>query len=165
MDRKRSELDALEVELSDPAVWGDPGRTKVLKQRRSRLTESIAMAASLGRLLDDARTLHELAREGEDVLPDLVTAVSALEERVEETELADASDAASTTAPPRSSRSTRAPAARSRKTGRRCCTACTSAGRSAAGSRCRRSTGRREKRRGSKSATIGVSRARTCTAT
>ena len=88
MDRKQSELDALEVELSDPAVWGDPGRTKVLKQRRSRLTGSIAMASALGRLLDDARTLHELAREGEDVLADLVTAVSTLGERVEETELA-----------------------------------------------------------------------------
>jgi peptide chain release factor 2 len=87
VDRKRSEIDVLEVELSQPAVWGDPDRAKVLKQRRSRLTESIEMADALGRLLDDARTFHELAREGEDVLPDLVSAVSALEERVDQTEL------------------------------------------------------------------------------
>ena len=68
MDRKQAELDALEVELSRPEVWGDPERTKVLKQKSSRLTESITMAGRIGRLLDDARTFNELAREGEDVL-------------------------------------------------------------------------------------------------
>jgi peptide chain release factor 2 len=46
------------------------------------------MAANLTRLLDDARTFGELAREGEDVLADLVQAVAVLGERVEETELA-----------------------------------------------------------------------------
>jgi len=88
VDRKRTEIDALEAELSQPEVWGDPERAKVLKQRRSRLTENIEMADSLGRLLDDARTFHELAREGEDVLADLVVGVATLGERVEETELA-----------------------------------------------------------------------------
>lgn len=48
MDRKRTEIDALEAELSQPAVWDDPERTKGLKQRRSRLTENIEMADSLG---------------------------------------------------------------------------------------------------------------------
>ena len=52
------------------------------------MNESIATATSLGRLLDDARTFHELAREGEDVDADLAQAVAALETRVEETELA-----------------------------------------------------------------------------
>jgi hypothetical protein len=42
------------------------------------MTEDIEMAGALGRLLDDARTFHELAREGEDVLADLVTAVDTL---------------------------------------------------------------------------------------
>ncbi len=88
MDRKRTDLDALEVELSDPAVWSDPDRTKVLQQRRSRLTESIEAAAGLAGLLEDARTFLELAREGEDVLTDLTQAVAALRVRVEETELA-----------------------------------------------------------------------------
>ncbi len=88
MDRKRAELLTLEAGLSDPAVWGDPGRTKVLKQRQTRLLESIETANALGRLLDDARTFHELAREGEDVHADLAQAVAALDARVEETELA-----------------------------------------------------------------------------
>lgn len=88
MDRKRTELDALEVELSNPLVWSDPDRTKVLQQKRSRLTESIATAAVLARLLEDARTFLELAREGEDVLADLAEAVATLGERVDEIELA-----------------------------------------------------------------------------
>ncbi len=88
MDRKQAELDALDAELARPEVWGDPERTKTLKQKSSRLTESIAMAAGLGRLLDDARTFYELAREGEDVLTDLDQSVAALAQRVEETELA-----------------------------------------------------------------------------
>ena len=88
MDRKRTDLDAVERDLSLPEVWSDPDRAKLLQQKRSRLTESIETAAALAGLLDDARTLHELAREGEDVTDDLATAVNALAERVETTELA-----------------------------------------------------------------------------
>jgi peptide chain release factor 2 len=73
--------------LSLPEVWSNPERTKVLQQKRSRLTESIETTAALARLLDDAKTLHELAREGEDVGTELSDAVGALKERVEETEL------------------------------------------------------------------------------
>jgi peptide chain release factor 2 len=59
-----------------------------LRQRRSRLTAAIETAAGLSRLLDDARTFHELAREGENVTADLGEAVDLLEQRVESTELA-----------------------------------------------------------------------------
>jgi peptide chain release factor 2 len=88
VDRKRADLDALEKELSLPEVWGDPERSKVLQQRRSRLTEAVEAAAGLSRLLDDAKTFHELAGEGEDVEAELAAAVDALEARAEATELA-----------------------------------------------------------------------------
>jgi peptide chain release factor 2 len=87
VDRKRADLEAIERDLSDPQVWGDPERTKVLQQRRSRLTESIDTAGALGRLLDDARTMYELAKEGEDVGAELTDAVATLKDRVDETEL------------------------------------------------------------------------------
>ena len=87
VERKRAELESVERDLSLPEVWSDPDRAKVLQQRRSRLTESIDTANVLGGLLDDARTLHELAREGEDVAADLDAAVATLQERVDETEL------------------------------------------------------------------------------
>ena len=88
MDRKRAGLESVESELSLPEVWADPDRAKVLQQKRSRLTQDIDVVAALGRLLDDARTFHELAREGEDVLGDLRQAVATLTERVDATELA-----------------------------------------------------------------------------
>jgi peptide chain release factor 2 len=87
VDRKRADLQAIERDLSDPAIWSDPERTKVLQQKRSRLTESIETAAALGSLLDDARTMYELAKEGEDVGAELGDAVQKLKERVDETEL------------------------------------------------------------------------------
>ena len=73
--------------MSLPEVWSNPERTKVLQQKRSRLTESVETVTTLGRLLDDAKTLHELAREGEDVGTELSDAVHALKDRVEVTEL------------------------------------------------------------------------------
>jgi peptide chain release factor 2 len=68
-------------------VWGDPERAKTLRQRKSRLTASIETAAGLARLLDDARTFFELAREGEEVTGDLGQAVDLLERTVDATEL------------------------------------------------------------------------------
>jgi len=88
VDRKRAGLESVERELSLPEVWADPDRAKILQQKRSRLTQDIDVVAALSRLLDDARTFHELAREGEDVLGDLGQAVTTLNERVDATELA-----------------------------------------------------------------------------
>lgn len=87
VDRKTIDVEALERELSLPEVWGDPERAKSLQQRRSRLSESIDTAGRLGRLLDDAKTLLELAREGENVLDDLAPAVDLLGATVDATEL------------------------------------------------------------------------------
>jgi peptide chain release factor 2 len=88
VDRKQAELEAVERDLSLPETWSDPEKTKVLQQKRSRLSEGIATVGALGSLLDDAKTLFELAREGEDVGNDLAEAVEALGTRAEETELA-----------------------------------------------------------------------------
>ena len=68
-------------------MWGDPARVKTLQQRKSRLSASIDVAQHLSRLLDDATTFYELAREGEDVLAELAPAVETLANSVETTEL------------------------------------------------------------------------------
>jgi peptide chain release factor 2 len=100
VEGKQGELNQLEHQLTLPEVWGAADRARVLQQRRSRLLAGIETVRVLSSLLDDARTLAELAREGEDVGGDLGTAVAALAERTEEVELAtlltgeyDASDA------------------------------------------------------------------------
>ncbi len=87
MDRKHADLAALEQELTRPEVWNDPAKARELQQRRARLQESVDVAANLGRMLDDARALLELADEGEDVRRDLDAAVGDLGRKTEETEL------------------------------------------------------------------------------
>ena len=100
IDAKGRRLAEVEEQLSRPEVWGDPARSRELQQGRARLQEDLAVAASLQRMLEDAQTLLELMREGEEVGDDLVRAVSDLEARTQEIELAtlltgehDASDA------------------------------------------------------------------------
>jgi peptide chain release factor 2 len=100
VERKQSALEDLEVQLSKPDIWGEIEKVRDLQQQRSRLQESIDLARELGTLLDDARTLLELAREGENVEAELAGAAQTLARRAEEIELStlltgehDASDA------------------------------------------------------------------------
>jgi len=88
VDRKRSEVEALERQLTQPEVWGDPAKAKDIQQRRSRLLESVETDRDLTTLVDDAATLLTLAQEGEEVREDLHNAVQALDRKADETELA-----------------------------------------------------------------------------
>ncbi len=78
----------MDVQLARPDVWGDQERATRIQRKRARLTEDIERASELQSLADDAVTLLELAREGEDVDADLDSAVRELSRRTEETELA-----------------------------------------------------------------------------
>ncbi len=100
MEGKQKEVGALEEELTRPEVWGDPERVRAVQQKRARLQEDVETSRRLGVLLDDARTLLALAREGEEVAVDLAAAVDALDRGAESVELStllagehDASDA------------------------------------------------------------------------
>ncbi|HET9299926.1 MAG TPA: peptide chain release factor 2 [Candidatus Polarisedimenticolaceae bacterium] len=100
IDAKGRRLAEVEEQLSRPEVWGDTARSRELQQGKARLQEDLAVAATLQRMLEDAQTLLELMREGEEVGDDLVRAVSDLDARTQEIELAtlltgehDASDA------------------------------------------------------------------------
>jgi len=73
--------------LALPEVWGDQQRATDLQRRRSRLQEDIELAGELTTLAEDAATLLELAREGEDVTGELGTAVEDLTLKTEEAEL------------------------------------------------------------------------------
>jgi peptide chain release factor 2 len=88
IDAKEQRLAAVEQELSLPEVWGDPARSRELQQGRARLQEDMAIAATLKRMLEDAQTLLELMREGEEVGDDLTRAVADLDTRTQEIELA-----------------------------------------------------------------------------
>jgi peptide chain release factor 2 len=84
---KRAQLAELETRLTQPEVWGDPELSTQLQRQRSRIAEQIDAGADLDRLVEDAETFLELAREGEEVGSDMAQAVDALDERVEQLEL------------------------------------------------------------------------------
>jgi peptide chain release factor 2 len=68
-------------------VWADSERARELRRRRSRLTADLERVGELEGLVEEARTLVELVREGEDAQQDLAVTVDRLEERAEATEL------------------------------------------------------------------------------
>jgi peptide chain release factor 2 len=77
----------LDERLTQPEIWGDPEQAGKLRKERSRLLAGIGVAERLKTLLDEAETLLELGREGEEVGRELGAAVQTLAKQVEETEL------------------------------------------------------------------------------
>jgi peptide chain release factor 2 len=83
MDR---ELAALEVKLSDPAIWANPAESQVLMRERKRYEAQLAMEQELHRRTGDIDAYFELAREGEAVEPELEREIKSLSEFVEQLE-------------------------------------------------------------------------------
>ncbi len=67
----KTQLAAVEAEISDPAVWADAARSQPLMRERKRLETLLADDAELARRTDDIDAYFELAKEGEDVEAEL----------------------------------------------------------------------------------------------
>ncbi|HSE50150.1 MAG TPA: peptide chain release factor 2 [Terriglobales bacterium] len=93
----RSQLAEIEKKTSDPNFWSNPEQSQLVMRERKRLESSLATEQELGRRADDIATFFELAREGEQVEPELrkeIDALRALVERLEtETLLSGENDA------------------------------------------------------------------------
>lgn len=87
VDGNKRLLDEIEQRLTQPEVWGNPEESKKIQRQRSRLLERVEAADRLGGLRDDGQTFLALAREGEEVLPELQDSVSQLEKLAESVEL------------------------------------------------------------------------------
>ncbi len=81
--RLKDELAALELKISDPAVWADASKSQPLMRERKRLETLLADDAELARRSDDIEAYFELAREGEDTEGDLTRDIPALVEFAE----------------------------------------------------------------------------------
>jgi peptide chain release factor 2 len=82
----KKQLAALEVEISDPAVWADAARSQPLMRERKRLETLLADDAELARRTDDVEAYFELAKEGENVEAELdkaITEVDAFAEQLD----------------------------------------------------------------------------------
>ena len=87
----------MEKEAADPNLWANPERSQVVMRQRKRLEDELNTEAELARRATEIDTYFELAREGEDVAPEIrkeLDALRTLVDRVEtETLLAGEHDA------------------------------------------------------------------------
>lgn len=85
---KEKELSAQQALAADPSFWNDNNKAKAVTQKIDGLKNAIETFKSLGKQLEDAQTLYDLAREMQDEneLPSLDASVKELEKRVEKKE-------------------------------------------------------------------------------
>jgi peptide chain release factor 2 len=84
--RLKRELAVIEEKISDPAVWADGAKSQPLMRERKRLETLLADDAELARRQDDIEAYFELAKEGEQVEPELEREIPALVEFSEKLE-------------------------------------------------------------------------------
>jgi peptide chain release factor 2 len=84
--RLKRELDTIEQQISDPAVWADGVRSQPLMRERKRLETLLGDDTELARRTDDIEAYFELAKEGEATEADLEREIPALEEFTEKLE-------------------------------------------------------------------------------
>jgi peptide chain release factor 2 len=84
---RRSEMEALTKELSDPAVWQDQKRSLPLQQGKRRLEREIAFLDRLYGKKEDLDVLLELSREGESVDQDFEQSLADFAKSLDEAEL------------------------------------------------------------------------------
>jgi peptide chain release factor 2 len=77
-ERLRKELVSIEQKVADPAVWANPAVSQPLMRERKRLESLLADDTELRRRREDIAAYFELAREGEQVEPDLVREIEGL---------------------------------------------------------------------------------------
>jgi peptide chain release factor 2 len=105
VDAKRAQIDELQRQASDPALWDDQQRAQQITSKLSRLNDEVARYDGLIARVDDAVAIDELLADESDadLAEELAAAVVGLETDVDKLELAallsgryDASDAIAT---------------------------------------------------------------------
>ncbi|MDR5728767.1 MAG: peptide chain release factor 2 [Terriglobia bacterium] len=77
-ERLRKELVSIEEKVADPAIWANPSASQPLMRERKRLESLLADDTELRRRREDIAAYFELAREGEQVEPDLLREIEGL---------------------------------------------------------------------------------------
>ncbi|MEZ2346275.1 peptide chain release factor 2 [Terriglobus sp. RCC_193] len=80
----KQQLEAVETQIADPALWADAARSQPLMRERKRLETLLADDAELSRRSEDVEAYFDLAREGEDVEADLAKAIEEIDRFVED---------------------------------------------------------------------------------
>jgi len=85
--RLDKDLTDLEAQAAAPDFWKDQSRAQQILQRRRRLEDDRALAASIRRQADDVGVLLDWARQGEDVAAELARALDAYDRDVQAAEI------------------------------------------------------------------------------
>jgi peptide chain release factor 2 len=83
----RKSLSEVEQKLADPGVWSDPSRGEKLSRERSQLQGELDLIQKLSDCEEEAGTLVEWARQGENVSDDLALHLDKWQEEVEQAEI------------------------------------------------------------------------------
>jgi len=63
---RQKELERIEAEISDPALWADRAGAQKLMRRKAEITSAVESVERIGTLIEDAEVLLELAEEAAD---------------------------------------------------------------------------------------------------
>jgi peptide chain release factor 2 len=90
VDGKRTQAEALDADVADPALWDDPARAQRLTTRLARLRAEVERHDALKRRLDDAQAMDDLLADETDaeMTMDLGRSLDALATDIEKLELA-----------------------------------------------------------------------------
>jgi len=87
LEKKTAELKELEEKAGSADFWLDQAAAQKALQRRTRLQEEIEEGKKLVARMEEAQVMLDLAREGEEVEPDLRRAAADLEKEIERAEI------------------------------------------------------------------------------
>ncbi|MGA2533213.1 MAG: peptide chain release factor 2 [Candidatus Aminicenantales bacterium] len=86
-DHKKAECDSLNLRLASPEVWQDQKTSQALQQQKKRLERDIQFFTRIREQKDEIEVLTELLTEGENVGPEIETALSRFEKSLSDGEL------------------------------------------------------------------------------
>ena len=84
--QKQKQLDEIEKQVSEPNFWNDSAHSQTVMRERKRLSTALEAEKELARRVSDIEAFFELAKEGENVEPEIKVELKALEERAEKVE-------------------------------------------------------------------------------
>lgn len=87
LDHKKSDLEAINADLSSPETWKDPKKSQSLQQAKKKLEREILSFSRLEEKKEELEVLAELAEEGENVEAEIQGSLSSVEKSLEEAEL------------------------------------------------------------------------------
>jgi len=87
LERKTSEIEAINRELSFPDTWQDQKKSQSLQQKKKKLNRDLKFFSLLREKKEEVEVLAELASEGEDIGDDLSRAVESFQQKLEDAEL------------------------------------------------------------------------------